>query len=234
MADGLFHAADGRKYFLDGEEVKGANNFVQHEHKAHHGHKKKHHKKAAGEPPAKQITDKEQKESKSMKEEEDNGKEIAEAQETMAKQEKAKAEAAAAAAAAAAEAAKAEAKAKEEAAAAAKAADEKRRTKADGLIHNDDGTRVDPATHLIVGGVNNHAQIKSTTENKSQSDEKTAAPVSTPKVAPTALAASKHGHKHSKKHHSHHTKKSEASHNKHHKSSHSHHKSSHHKSSTEK
>lgn len=91
MADGLFHTADGKRYFLNGEEAYGVNNLAQNEHKAesHHKHKKtkKHHlkAKATGEPPAKAITDKEQKEAKSMKEEEDNSKEIAEAQETMAK-----------------------------------------------------------------------------------------------------------------------------------------------------
>jgi hypothetical protein len=69
------------------------------------------------------------------------------AKEAIVKQEKDKADAAAA-----------EAKAKAEKAA---ADDIKRRTKADGLIHMDDGTRVDPETKTVVGGVNNHLSISS-------------------------------------------------------------------------
>jgi hypothetical protein len=82
-----------------------------------------------------------------MKEDEDNQKELTEAADTITKQEKDKADAAAAAAKAAAEKAKAD--------------DEKRRTMADGLMHMDDGTRVDPATKKVVGGVNNYMQKKS-------------------------------------------------------------------------
>jgi len=42
-----------------------------------------------------------------------------------------------------------------------KAADEKRRTLADGLIHYDDGTKVDSLSRTVVSGVNLQAQVMS-------------------------------------------------------------------------
>ena len=42
-----------------------------------------------------------------------------------------------------------------------KVEDEKKRTLADGLIHYDDGTKVDSLSKSVVSGVNLHAQIKS-------------------------------------------------------------------------
>lgn len=94
-----------------------------------------------------------------MEEEEKGAKEISDAHASMEKAAKDKAEAEAKAKA---EAEKAEAERK-------KAEDFKRRYKPDGLLHMDDGTRVDPLTGLVVGGVNNHAQIGSSSEPASKS-----------------------------------------------------------------
>lgn len=43
-------------------------------------------------------------------------------------------------------------------------ADEKRRTKADGLIYFDNGTRIDSGSRQVVNGVNLHAQKNSTSQ----------------------------------------------------------------------
>lgn len=86
-----------------------------------------------------------------MKEDEDGAKELSDANEAIVKNEQAKVEAEA----------KAKADAEKAEAERQKAEYFKKHFKPDGLLHNDDGTRVDPQTGLIVGGVNNHAQIKS-------------------------------------------------------------------------
>lgn len=86
-----------------------------------------------------------------MKEDEDGAKELTDAHAAIEKNAKDKAEAEA----------KAKADAEKAEAERQKAEWFKKHYKPDGLIHNDDGTRVDPLNGQIVGGVNNHAQIKS-------------------------------------------------------------------------
>lgn len=73
MDDGLYHTTDGRKFFMNGQEVSGVNNLAQERSKAHHksksSHKHKskahskhhsHHKsKSVVEPPSKPLGEKE-------------------------------------------------------------------------------------------------------------------------------------------------------------------------------
>ena len=151
MADGLYHSADGHRFFQNGKEVSGVNELVQkkskkkshHKKKSAHKHKSKKHSKSkhhsshkakSHEPKAKPIlgTGAEALPVQSTKEAEDHAKEIAAAHQTISDR-----------------------------ADAAKAAEYKKHFEVDGLLHTDDGRRVDPATNKVVAGVNNHVQISS-------------------------------------------------------------------------
>lgn len=121
-----------------------------------------------------------------MKEDEDGAKELNDAHEAIVKNEKDNVEAAA----------KAKADAEKAEAERQKAEYWKKHYKPDGLLHNDDGTRTDPLTNQIVGGVNNHAQIKSQStislmqQDTNKSVEETAKKPEQKDNAKTTLSAS--------------------------------------------
>lgn len=158
MADGLLYTADGHRFFQNGKEVSGVNDLAQKESKkktshhkrksSSHNHKSKKHSKSkhhqpvqslSQEPAAKPMTGtgaEAMTPVESLREIEEHKQELAAVKKTIEDKE--------------------ERKQQEE--------DYKKHMKADGYWHLDDGTRVDPATNQVIGGVNTHAQLNSQSE----------------------------------------------------------------------